>query len=332
MDKMDPFVLLILILIILVVAGIGLALLVSNKSAKKDRQASVIQGKAGSAGTVLSEQADQSKRREDLARKLKGADDEEKKKKKNKRSSLSQMLVQSGLPINLKQYWLFSFLFGMTLALIAQILGQSAFVVLMVFITGCLGLPRSYIKFKIKRRQRKFLEEFADALEAMTRLLKSGMPVSEAIAMAGREYADGPVGEEMMRVYESQRVGVPLSEAVTEAAKRMPLTEMQMFATGISIQSQTGSSLSEVLLGLAGVIRARFRLKRKVQALSSEAKASAMIIGSLPFLVGGGLFAINPEYIDVLFNTLIGQIMIGGCVVWMGIGIFVMKAMINFRI
>jgi tight adherence protein B len=125
---------------------------------------------------------------------------------------------------------------------------------------------------------------------------------------------------------------VPLPEAVQECARRIPLPEMQMFATAVTIQAQTGSSLSDILEGLAKVIRSRFRLRRKVQALSSEAKSSAMIIGSLPILVGLGLYFMNPEYIGVLFYETIGKWLLAGAVFWMSCGVFVMKQMINFKV
>ena len=175
------------------------------------------------------------------------------------------------------------------------------------------------------------MSEFSDALEAMVRLLKAGMPVSEAILMASKEF-EGPVGEEMSRIYDAQKIGVSLPEAALEAARRMPLTEMQMFATGVSIQAQTGASLSEVFSNLAGVIRARFRLKRKVQALSAEAKVSAMIIGALPVVVGSGLYFINRDYMIVLFTTSIGKMMMGFCVFWMLCGVLIMRQMINFKV
>jgi len=149
--------------------------------------------------------------------------------------------------------------------------------------------------------------------------------------MVSREFT-GPLGEEMMYIYEDQKVGIPMGEAAIRAAKRMPLTEMQMFATAIQIQSETGSSLSEVLSNLATVIRARFRLKRKVKALSSEAKASASIIGCLPLLVAGGLYLVNPEYISLLFTTKKGHMLMTGASIWMSFGVLMMKQMINFKI
>jgi tight adherence protein B len=198
-------------------------------------------------------------------------------------------------------------------------------------ITGIFGIPRMVIKFLIGRRQKKFLEEFAEALEAMVRLLKSGMPVSEAIHMVGREFG-GPVGEEMDRIYDEQRVGVTLPEAVHKAAERMPLTEMKMFATGITIQAETGSSLSEVLTNLANVIRDRYRLKRKVKAMSAEAKTSAIIIGSLPLFVSGMLYFLNPGYMQPMLDSSTGRLVLYGAGVWMVIGMIVIRQMINFKI
>ena len=149
--------------------------------------------------------------------------------------------------------------------------------------------------------------------------------------MIAREF-DGPVGEEMSRIYDKQKIGISMHEAAYEATERMPLTEMQMFATGLAIQAQTGSSLSEVLMNLSGVIRARFRLKRKVKALSSEAVASASIIASLPILVATALYFVNYEYISVLFTEPTGKFLLTCAIVWAGVGIFAMKQMINFKV
>ncbi|MCD8563257.1 MAG: type II secretion system F family protein [Alphaproteobacteria bacterium] len=207
----------------------------------------------------------------------------------------------------------------------------SPFATLMAAVIGLLGFPRYMLKVMAAKRQKKFLEEFADALEAVVRLLKAGMPVSEAVSMIAREFT-GPVGEEMSRIYDKQKIGIPLHEAAQEACHRMPLTEMQMFATGLAIQAQTGSSLSEILTNLARVIRARFRLKRKIKALSSEAIASASIIGALPPLVCLGMYFANPNYIGILFTDPFGHVLLAGSLFWMSLGIIIMKVMINFKI
>jgi len=316
-------------LIILIVAAVVIALVISNNAATRQRQLAVIRGQSGSVSDPEKAKKDaQDKRRDEISRKLKDSNKEE---KDSDKVTLSEMLMQAGMEVSVKQFLLFSLLFSIGLTIVAKIIGQGGFVFLMVAIIGFFGLPRWFVKRKIKKRQKKFLEEFADALEAMVRLLKAGMPVAEAISMAAKEFT-GPVGEEMQRIYDAQKIGVSLADASQQACKRMPITEMQMFATGISIQAQTGASLSEVLMNLAGVIRARFRLRRKVVALSQEAKSSAMIIGALPFLVGGGLFAVNPEYMDIMLNTNAGRVMLVVSAFWMGCGIMVMKAMINFKI
>ncbi len=330
---MNLLTLVIIGLIVLVVAGMGIAMYLSNEAAKKERAMSVIKGQkhgGGGEGERKSERSAQDKRRAEIARKLKESESDEA-KDKNKGVSMKARLRQAGLSISVKQFYLFSFLFSIVFTVVMFLLGLPKIALPFLWFFGFIGLPRIFVKRKIAKRQKMFLEEFGDALEAMVRLLKAGMPVTEAIAMAGREFT-GPVGEEMMAIYDAQKIGVPLPEATLEAAERMPVTEMQMFATGIAIQTQTGASLSDVLLSLASVIRARFRLKRKVQALSSEAKASAGIIGSLPFLVGGGMYLINGEYIMLLFTTTPGIIMTIGGVMWMSIGIFIMKVMINFKV
>jgi tight adherence protein B len=324
---MNPVVI-IAVLIVLVVMGMVVALIMANDRQRQARTMNVIRGQVTADSSHKGPKDDQDRRRAEIARKLKEQSDGDDKKK----ASLARQLEQAGINMKVPQ---FVAIFAV-LAFLVTALCYFQFKLPMVacpIIGLCFffGAQRIFISRKIKKRQKKFLTEFADALEAMVRLLKAGMPVSEAIKMSSREFV-GPVGEEMSRIYDAQKIGVPLPEAVLEAARRMPLTEMQMFATGISIQAQTGSSLSDVLMNLAGVIRSRFKLKRKIQALSSEAKASAMIIGSLPFLVGGGMMLINPDFISPLITTFAGKVMLAFCAVWMFAGCMVMKIMINFKI
>lgn len=327
---MNPLIIIGFFLVLLIVLGMAAAMIMGNDREQKQRMMAVIKGRGGPAeGDEKSKKSEGDKRRAEIAKKLKEEDEDSGKKKR--KATLESLFEQAGLKISVKKYWMFSFLSCLIFIMSTKIFGYSNFVALMAGIIGLFGLPRFIVRRKINKRQKQFLEEFADALEAMVRLLKAGMPVTEAIAMASKEFT-GPVGEEMMRIYDAQKVGISLPEATLEAARRMPLTEMQMFATGISIQQQTGASLSEVLLNLAGVIRARFKLKRKVKALSSEAKASAGIIGCLPFLVGGAISLINPDYMGILFESTAGKVMLVGSAIWMSMGIFIMKAMINFKV
>ncbi len=325
---MNPFIL-IGGVIIVVIIGMMVLLLRGNSEAQRKRNLSVIKGAAPHEKKKNSKD-DQNKRRAEIARKLKEQGDGDDLKKR--KSSMATQLEMAGIRMNPRVFLLVFFGISVLYVVVCLLLFKwSPVVAILNGVIFFFGGQRMFIGRKIKKRQKKFLMEFADALEAMVRLLKAGMPVSEAIKMSSKEF-EGPVGEEMSRIYDAQRIGVSLPDAVLESARRMPLTEMQMFATGISIQAQTGASLSDVLMNLAGVIRARFKLKRKIQALSSEAKASASIIGSLPFLVGGGMFLINPGFIEPLITTTIGNILLGASAFWMLTGVMVMKMMINFRI
>lgn len=324
---------LLITLIFLIVLGTGMFYLRAQEAERKKRLTLVVQGGAAlrASQSGPSEKDQQNKRRAEIAKKLKDdkmADEETGKKFK---AGLSDKIAQAGLSISMRKFWILSIISMVVFVLLTRIFGLSPLVTILAAVIGFLGFPRFVLRFLAGKRQQKFLEEFADALEAIVRLLKAGMPVSEAVSMIAREFT-GPVGEEMGRIYDKQKIGIPLHEAALEACRRMPLTEMRMFATGLSIQSQTGSSLSEILLNLARVIRARFRLKRKIKALSSEAVASAAIIGALPPLVCMGMYFANPDYMEILFIDPFGQVLLAGSIFWMCMGVVVMKIMINFKI
>ncbi len=328
---MQPVQLILIAIIVVIILMMVAALIVNQQEKQRRRMLNVIKGgHAAPENKVLSDREQQDKRRAEISKKLRQSHEGENSGKSD-RVTLGLTLERAGLSITVAQFWLYSLVCMIVMAALAFLLGQSPVMIAMIAFISFLGMPRFVIRFLTRKRQKDFLTEFPDALEAMVRLLKAGMPVSEAISMISREYT-GPVGEEMSRVYDKQKIGVPLHEAAIEATRRMPLTEMQMFATGLSIQAQTGSSLSEVLLNLAGVIRARFRLKRKIKALSSEAIASASIIGALPNLVALGMYFANRDYIMILFTDPFGKVLLVGSVIWMCIGIFMMKAMINFKV
>lgn len=315
------------VLIVIIVTGMILLLMSSKKAEQKSRIYSVIRGGQIDSSKKKSDPKDL--RRDALAKKLKENDPTKEQEKKDK--SLSVAIMQSGLTISVKQFYIYSVLCGIIVTTVVFLAGKGPFVVIMAALIGFLGLPKFILRKIIKNRQKKFLSELADALEAMTRLLRAGMPVSEAIKMVAREFT-GPIGDEMGRIFDQQKIGVSLPEAVLESARRMPLAEMQMFATAVAIQAQTGSSLSDILEGLAKVIRARFRLRRKVQALSSEAKSSAVIIGALPVFVATAMYFINPDYIGMLFYHPTGKWLLGAAIFWMMCGVLCMRQMINFRV
>ncbi|MDE1153533.1 MAG: type II secretion system F family protein [Micavibrio sp.] len=315
------------LLAILAIAG-AFAMSVNKRQQQRNRVLSVIT-RAGAAKEDSAGKQNM-RQRADIARKLKDAGKEEEKKKD--KVTIREMMQQAGIDAPVSRFWIASAIFAaVTCLFLLEVLSWPPVAVIFATFAAFLGVPRLVLRIKAKRRQKKFLTEFPDALDGCVRLLQAGMPISEAIAMVSREYT-GPLREEMLRIYDNQRIGVPLGQAAKETTKRIPLTEVHMFATALQIQSETGSSLSEILSNLSNVIRQRFRLRRKVQALSSEAISSAAIIGSLPFIVSFGLWCVNPKYMDPLLHTPHGHIYLVFCGIWMTCGILVMRAMINFKI
>lgn len=189
------------------------------------------------------------------------------------------------------------------------------------FITGRMGA----------KRLKKFLGSFPEAIDTICRGLRSGLPISESIAAVGRELPD-PVGIEFRRISDGVRMGRSLDEAMWEVSKRLDTPEFRFFIIALAIQRETGGNLAETLGNLAELLRKRRQLRLKIRAMSSEARASAMIIGSLPFLMFALLMAVNSEYMMIMLTDLRGKILIGGGLTWIGMGVFVMKNMIDFEI
>lgn len=318
------------IVVLILALAIGASAVLSAQQKKRDRYMSVI-ARDGSLASSDDKDKLAKQRADNIARKLKAAGQDEAKKKDKDKTSLRDLMMQAGYEAPMSRYWMFSALFALAVFVFLKLTSWPPIAVFFVTFTAFAGMPKLFLKWKAARRQRKFLESFADALDASVRLLQAGMPITEAVAMVAREY-EGPVRDEMMRVYENQKVGVPLGEAALQMARRIPLPEVHMFATALQIQSETGSSLSEVLSNLSAVIRARFRLKRKIKALSSEAKASAAIIAALPILVSLGLYLVNEPYISLLFTLPKGKMLLAGAIFWMSCGILIMRQMINFRV
>jgi tight adherence protein B len=181
----------------------------------------------------------------------------------------------------------------------------------------------------ISRRFKRFAAEFPNAIDVIVRGIKAGMPLIDCLKIVASEAQD-PVKTEFKALVDDQALGLPLDEAVQRMPHRVPLSETTFFAIVIAIQSRTGGSLSEALGNLSKVLRERKKMKQKVKAMSGEAKASAMIIGSLPVAVAGLLYVTSPNYIALLFITQTGNLVLAGCGLLMLMGIMVMRKMINF--
>ena len=216
-------------------------------------------------------------------------------------------------------------------ALVALLYDMPLLVALGIGFIGILGAPRWVLRFLVKRRQTKFLEEFPNALDVMCRSIRSGLPLNEAVRLIASDGQE-PVKTEFRRVVDSQQVGMSLPEAIERMTLTMPLPEVSFFGIVIAMQAQAGGNLSETLGNLSKVLRDRRKMKAKVSALSMEAKASAVIIGALPFIVAFLVYLTSPDYLMVLFTDQRGHLILGCSAVWMSIGIIIMRNMINFEI
>ncbi|MGE0514442.1 MAG: type II secretion system F family protein, partial [Hyphomicrobiaceae bacterium] len=208
--------------------------------------------------------------------------------------------------------------------------GMTPLISLAAVFVGGLGLPRWVLSFLTKRRQKKFTAEFANAIDVIVRGVKSGLPLNECLGIIARE-SPSPIREEFQDIVEQSRVGVPLQECFERTMQRMPLAEVKFFAIVIGIQQQAGGNLSEALGNLSGVLRDRKKLSMKVSALSAEAKASAAVLGALPFIVMTMVYLTTPKYIMLLVHTKTGNFMLMAAAFWMTCGILVMRKMINFK-
>jgi tight adherence protein B len=193
------------------------------------------------------------------------------------------------------------------------------------------GLPHKVVSFFIKRRINRFTTKFPDAIELLVRGLRSGLPITETMGVVGQEVA-GPVGEEFRSVTDKMKIGRTLDAALQETADRLGTPEFQFFTITIAIQRETGGNLAETLGNLAEVLRKRAQMKLKIKAMSSESKASALIVGSLPFVVFTMVWFINNNYMANFFKDERLMIAGGGGLIWMALGAFIMAKMVNFEI
>ncbi|MEA1841376.1 type II secretion system F family protein [Agrobacterium tumefaciens] len=253
------------------------------------------------------------------------------KAKKAKNVGLREKLVQAGLQLSVRQFHLLSAGAAAFSVVIALLYGLSMLIALLIGAVVALGLPRWVLAFILKRRQKKFLEEFPNALDVMCRSIKSGLPLNDAVRLIASDGQE-PVKTEFQRVVDAQQVGIGIPQGIERMMLTVPLFEVSFFSTVINIQAQAGGNLSEALSNLSKVLRERRKMRAKVNALSMEAKASAVIIGALPFIVMLLVHFTSPDYLSVLFTDMRGHIILGVSGLWMLIGIFIMRQMINFDI
>ena len=268
----------------------------------------------------------QKSRREQIEGTLKELED---KRKTAKRPPLSVRLSQAGLNWSKQKFTMVSGALALAAFVLAIVLGMSLLVALGFAFAAGLGLPRWLLGYLKKRREAKFLTVFPDAVDVIVRGIKAGLPLLDSLKLIAVDGVE-PLKSEFRAIVETQAIGMPIGEACLKLYDSMPVPEANFFGIVISIQQRSGGNLSETLSNLSRVLRDRKKMKAKIQAMSSEAKASATIIGALPIAVMTLVWLTSPSYIELLWTEPLGRLMLACSAAWMSAGVLVMRKMINF--
>jgi tight adherence protein B len=244
--------------------------------------------------------------------------------------SLVAQLQQAGLNFTVTQFWIASGVLG-TLVLVGSLIFRApVWAAFPLGLAAALGVPRWTIKFLAGRRTKKFTGDFSDAIDIIVRGIKSGLPVHECLRVIARE-SPAPLGPEFHRLVENISMGMAVDQGLEKMYERMPTPELRFFTIVLAIQAKTGGNLAEALANLSAVLRARKLMREKIKALSSEATASAFIIGSLPICVSVLITVTTPAYMTVMYTDPRGKLMLLTGVLVELFGIWVMRRMINFK-
>ena len=323
---MDMQTLIVALLATFSVATLGIVFLEPLLSGEARAEKRQLQVTGGTGRRKAMEEA--GNRRRQVADALKELDERQKAQTK---LTLEQRFMQAGVSWTRKTYILISIGCALGLALLLLIGTNQPLLALGGLVVGGFGMPSWILKRKTKKRQKQFLEEFPNAIEAIVRGIKSGLPLNDCVRLIANE-AKEPLKGEFRYIVEAQQMGVSMPDAVVKIFERIPISEVNFFGIVIQIQSKSGGNLGEILLNLSKVIRDRKKLRDKVDAVSMEAKSSATIIGALPIIVMGITYLGSPEYISLLWTTKAGMVGLGICAAIMTFGILVMRKMINFDI
>ena len=305
------------------VAWVLLYPLLSGERQAEQRRANVARAEPIARTTGRTQQRS---RREQVEETLKELDV---RSRKPKYPPLTTRITQAGLSWSKRQFLLIAAGLGLLALTLVFLSGLGIVPALAAGFVAACGVPLWLLSFLKKRREKQFLNHFPDAVDVIVRGIKAGLPLHDSLRVIAVESQE-PIKTEFRSIVETQTIGMPLGEACAKLYERMPLAEANFFGIVVSIQQKAGGNLSEALGNLSRVLRERKKMKAKIQAMSMEAKASAIIIGSLPIAVGLLVYLTSPEYIQLLWTTDLGRIMIAGSAVWMALGVFMMKQMINF--
>jgi len=315
------------LLAVIAVGAAGFALVPAMLgSSRADKRMKALQGDIQANRREANVQRDRENRRRNVQAALKSQTDQLNTKK---RVPLQALIFQAGMKIKARDFIRNQIIVGAVIFVIVWLLQVPVLYALIFAGAGGYVLPRFYLGRRRKQYQNKFLDELPNAVEAIVRGVKSGLPLNDSIRLVAKE-AKEPVKSEFGRVLDQQAVGKSMSEAVTILFDRVPVPEVNFFIVVITVQQTAGGNLSEALGNLARVLRNRKAMKLKIKAMSSEAKASAGIIGSLPFIVAILVSLTSPTYLLPLVQTPTGEMWLGIAAVLLTMGVLIMRKMVAF--
>jgi tight adherence protein B len=312
--------------VLIVIAVLTIMALRMQAGSRYQRRIALVQGEGRIERGGASRDPATAKRRA-LQQRLKEMDDQ--RKRKRKPNDLRSLMRHAGMTISMRMLFVYGALAGVVCVGGYLYLGLPVYGVVPVFLVGMFGLPRSFVGKMAKRRINKFTKYFAEAVDVIVRGVQSGLPVNECLNIIARESPE-PVGGEFRQIVEGIKVGLTLNETMLRAVERMPTAEFRFFAVVLAIQQTTGGNLAETLGNLSGVLRDRKRMSDKIKSMTSEARMTATIIGSLPFAMCAILALTSPNYIGILFTDPMGHYLIGAGIVSMSVGVWIMQRMIAF--
>jgi tight adherence protein B len=306
--------------VVLACGGVALAFVGGDSRAEKRRAAlRKPEAKTNSAA------ADRSAKKKQIADNVRDLE----RKSRRKGADLQTRIEQAGMSMSRQQFLLVFAAVALVLGALTFVKSQSPLLAGLVTVMAALGLPNLVLARLRARRIKKFVDIFPNALDIIVRGVKAGLPLGDTLRIVANESPE-PVRSEFRKIVESQAVGMILPEAVERMAQRVPVSETNFFSIVIGIQNKAGGNLSEAIGNLSRTLRERKKMRGKIGAMAMEAKASAIIIGAVPFIVTGLLYLSSPKYISLLWLTQHGRVIAAIAIFWMSIGVAMMKKMISF--
>lgn len=252
--------------------------------------------------------------------------EESKRHSKSRIGAVSSLIQQAGLDISVTRFWTICIAMGLAGALFTTLRHMQPWMGPLTGLCLSLVLPRMVLKSMAARRAKEFTKYFVGAIDTVSRGLKSGLPLPECFRIIAKTIPD-PCGKIFRQIIDETNVGLSIVVAMQRAYQRMPTQEFMFFCTVVSVQDQTGGNLADILASISTVLRDRSAMREKIKALSGEARASSVIVGILPFAVGGALYVVNYEYISLLWTTRVGEFFLAGAICMMVSGVAIMNKM-----